>query len=52
MTWLSMFHFNLISSSLTFMLLSFHAGVQPLAMILAAPHWIDDDAFEDVIREY
>lgn len=30
----------------------FHAGVQPLAMILAAPHRINDDAFEDAIREY
>jgi hypothetical protein len=31
---------------------SFHAGVQPLAMISAAPHRINDDAFEDAIREY
>ncbi|KAG1868654.1 hypothetical protein F4604DRAFT_1927193 [Suillus subluteus] len=30
----------------------FHAGVEPLAMILAAPHRINDDAFEDAIREY
>jgi len=52
MTQLGMFHFNLISPSLTFMLSSFHAGVQPLAMISAAPHQINDDEFEDAIREY
>jgi hypothetical protein len=34
------------------MLSSFHAGVQPLAMISAAPHQINDDEFEDAIREY
>lgn len=52
MTRLGMFHFNLISPSLTFVLSSFHAGVQPLAMISAAPVRINDDAFEDAIREY
>ncbi|KAG1848491.1 hypothetical protein DFJ58DRAFT_889959 [Suillus subalutaceus] len=30
----------------------FHAGVEPLAMILAAPHRINNNAFEDAIREY
>lgn len=52
MTWLGMFCFNLISPSLTFVHLSFHAGVQPLAMISAVPHWINDNTFEDAIREY
>ncbi|KAG1865455.1 hypothetical protein DFJ58DRAFT_864495 [Suillus subalutaceus] len=30
----------------------FHAGVEPLAMISAAPHQINDNTFEDAIREY
>ena len=51
MTRLGMLHLNFTSPSLTFVLLSFHAGVGALTMSSAAS-WIGDEAFEDAIREY